>query len=101
MTNAPLSYDDRMADQRDRLPREDAAESRRMRREARTAFAKAARAMRRRVTVPATSPTPEIIERAGVILEPVGLFLSRAEVERMAAEVAADYCGADASRGIR
>ena len=98
-----MNYDEQTADQRDRLPREDAAESRRMRREARTAFAKAARTMRRRVPVTTTvpQPTPEIITHAGVILEPAGLYLSRTDIERMAAEVTADFCGADASRGIR
>jgi hypothetical protein len=92
-----------MADLRDRLTREDAAETRRMRREARSTLAKAARTMRRRVTVPTTTtePMPEIMEPAGVILEPAGLFLSRTEIERVAAELAADYCGADPTKEIR
>ena len=95
-----MNYDDELEDRHDRLPREDAAEVRRVRREANTAFDKAARAMRRRVTI-TTRPTPVIVQRAGVLLEPAGLYLSRAEVEHMAAEAAADYCGADALRGIR
>lgn len=84
-------YDEQIDDRRDRLPREAAAEARRVMREARTAFAKAARQMRRTVRV-GPAPAATTIQRAGVILEPAGVFLSRAEIERLAAELVANYC---------
>jgi hypothetical protein len=98
-----MRYDDLLDDRRERFPSEDHAEQERMRREARTAFYKAARTMRRRTIAPAAgvSPVPERIDRSGVVLEPRSCLLSRAEIERMAAEVAADYCGVESTRGIR
>lgn len=98
-----MRYDDLMDDRRERFPREEHAEQERVRREARTAFSKAARTMRRRTIAPAAgvSPVPERIDRSGVVLEPRSCLLSRADIEGMAAEVAADYCGMDAARGIR
>ena len=53
----------------------------------------AARAMRRTVRgVAQFVPIPEQIDRATRILDSSGIFLSRGEIEQMAAEVAADYC---------
>lgn len=95
-----MDYDEWTDGREEQIEREHHAEAARMRREARAAFSKAARTMRRKVTV-AEQPTPETIQHAGVILEPAGLYMSRAEIERMASEVATDYCGTDARRGIR
>lgn len=61
--------------------------------ETRAALDGAAKAMRRTVRAVAQFvPIPEQIDRATRILDSSGIFLSRSEIEQMAAEVAADYC---------
>jgi hypothetical protein len=97
-----MEYDELMADRRDRIPREDAAESRRVRRESRVAFDKTEQETRRTVrAVAMLFPIPERIAHASRVLDASGIFLPSADLERLAREVADDYCGADASRGIR
>lgn len=63
---------------------------------AKVALDGAAKSMRRKVRAVAQFvPIPEHIDRAVRILDTSCVFLSRAELEKLAREVAHDYCGAD------
>lgn len=63
---------------------------------AKAALDGAAKSMRRKVRAVAQFvPIPQQIDRALRVLDTSCVFLTRAELETLAREVAADYCGAE------